>query len=493
MRVTPPASTDRGDAVSCEIRIRERTAAISGYREWMGSRAGVLFVLVLLTGCTKRNPIVCCTTSADCAAQGLPAGSMCSDGQLCVQNECTFPTNCQANSDCMEPTPLCTPDGLCGECLDSSTCGDRVCDTETHVCRGCSDDSECATGFCSPVTETCQPGTITPRYLPSICELPATNDLHVVVDTTFADPDCNGGIVVQSGGPSICVVRYRMISVAGAVTLAISSSQALALVADESLTIDGILDVSASGTIDGGGGGYLVSGGGASASASSGGGGAGFNSVGGPGGDATTGGAANGGGTFDVVGATVLMGGARSAGSLAGGGGGAVTLISCRGTVTVNGLIDAGGGGAKGGASNSPGPNGGWGGGAGGNIVLQGRAIDVTGQLYANGGGGGGGKPDTTNSAIGGLGEDGGRSLACASGGIATRGASGGAGGCGGLLPQAGDRYRVDASSTSAPSGGGGGGSVGFLQTYTPAGIAPNVHPSAVSPDFLPNGTIPTH
>jgi hypothetical protein len=46
--------------------------------------------------------------------------------------------------------------------------------------------------------------------------------------------------------------------------------------------------------------------------------------------------------------------------------------------------------------------------------------------------------------------------------------------------------------TASGDTPGGGGGSVGFFQSYTPAGVTPTLTPSHASPAFQPNATIPT-
>jgi hypothetical protein len=355
-------------------------------------------------------------------------------------------------------------------------------------------DNECPGGFCAMDTMTCV-SAIVPKYLPDICDTTATSaELQIVADTTLNTADdgvCNGGIVTQSGGPDICVVRYGTISVAAAAAVSVTGARPLALVADQMLSVDGILDVSAVGRASGPGGGLTISGGTPAFTAGTGGGGAGFQTVGAPGGTvAANGGAANGG-----VASTpqLLQGGPRAAGLMAGGrnvggggGGGGATLIACRGAVSVSGLVDAGGGSGTIGVSNgdpmNPADAGGGGGGAGGYVVLQGRAISVTGQFYANGGGGGSGIPGGAN------GSDGDRSTNRAPGGVNANGGSGGAGGAVNLSALPGLRAPVATPS----SGGGGGGGVGYFETCTPAGVSPMVNPTTTSPAFSPNGTIPT-
>lgn len=168
-----------------------------------------------------------------------------------------------------------------------------------------------------------------------------------------------------------------------------------------------------------------------------------------------------------------------------GGGGGALMLISCHGTVSADGTLNAGGGGGAGAYINLL-PIFAGGGGAGGNIVIQGRHVSFAGQAFANGGGGGEG---WTTSSPGAPGTDGLKSDTgpAAGGQLLTGAGHGGNGGWIGGAPTGGQHPTV---SVSGP--GAGGGSVGFLQIYTPANETPTITPSHVSPAFQPNGVVET-
>lgn len=308
---------------------------------------------------------------------------------------------------------------------------------------------------------------------------------------TSLDAGCTGGVIVQTGGPDICILRHETISIEAGVSLVVTGPRAIALVADRTVSIAGFLDVSAEGEKNGPGGGTLRSGG--SGVSPNGFGGAGFKTQGGSGGTSTLdGGAGNAGQPIDPASLAVLVGGPQIVpeidpnGSL-GPGGGAAVLVSCLGTVDVNGEIHAGGGRGAGGGFIVFANLGGSGGGAGGNVVFQGADVVITGHLFANGGSGGAGKP--SGSGTGAPGYEGERSLVAITGGIGTAGGgSGGAGGSGTSLPGHGKLTTMAPMSTA----GGGGGSVGFFQSYTPAGVTPTLTPSAASPAPQPNGTIPT-
>ncbi|MEO8701634.1 MAG: hypothetical protein ABI867_16430 [Kofleriaceae bacterium] len=445
----------------------------------------IVLVVAVLAGCdvlpTRRNPNACCTTEADCDALGIPIGSDCAANLECIDNTCTQ-TVCQADSDCTAPNGFCAPEGTCVECVESSQCGDSICDTTLHTCRGCEVNSECPLGLC--LDGACH-ASIVPKYLPNVCDAPATIPTRTFAKFTTIDTDDDAScteIVPQTDGPALCVIRAGVIDIAVGAELRASGSRALALVADDNLTVEGILDISANGRVDGPAGGLVTSGG--PATGLVGGGGAGFRTEGAPGGTTVDGGAANAGDAqLDPATLEILRGGTRPAASLAGGGGGAATLISCRGITVVSGILAASGGGGAGSRDLNPGVIAGSGGGSGGYFVLQGVNVDVTGQVFANGGAGGAGKTNLQTIAQGG--NNGTRSLQPALGGDASPGAGDGGNGGTSAAPSIGR-----AATVAGASGGGGGGSSGFLQTYTPAGVAPNLVPSAASPGFQMNLTI---
>jgi len=332
-----------------------------------------------------------------------------------------------------------------------------------------------------------------PRYLPDICDQLATlPSLEITTTASFdtnLDASCTGGVVAQLEKPDICVVRYGTFTLDDAKTLTVTGSRALAIVTDGDLQIVGTLDAAAHAGANGPGGGTRSSGGISTGSnaAAKGGGGAGFRQIGGDGGSATqNGGGAAGGPALSANGLASLIGGPKSDG----GGGGAVTLISCRGAVVVSGTIGVGGGGGIAGFDVISGPSlgeiAGYGGGAGGQVLLQGLDVRVTGSLFANGGGGGSGAP--ANDLAGDPGDDGSfSSTSCTAGGVRSPGGAGGKGGCG-ANPQSGQAP----SSSTATTPGGGGGSAGFLFVYVPEGVTPTLLPAEVSPALSPTLIAPT-
>ena len=395
-------------------------------------------------------------------------------------------------TDCGAPGCNATA-GRCNTCVPSST----TCAGSTVATCG-ADGLPGGTETCAlscTATPTAHCTYLQPVYLPNICDAPATVASFVATTDsidTAVDLNCNGGIVAQAGAAPICVLRYGTITVPAGVTLTFIGGRAVALVTDGLLDVRGTIDASARGTTSGPGGGVRALT--ALANATNGAGGAGGFTAGAAGGNTSTPGGGHAGGTiFDPLTTAALMGGQRAAqpsltlGIVGGGGGGGLTLISCRGTTRVSGVVDVGGGGGNGGQDQIGGsqfsPVGAGGGGAGGYAVLQGLAVTATGGFFANGGGGGGG---AINDATGNPGGDGLRSATTrAPGGLSLGGtsATGGSGSIGSSAPGIGN---------GASSPGGGGGAGGFFQTYTPVGVNATITPSSVSPPFASNRNTPT-
>ena len=423
----------------------------------------LLLVVAVVAACgTKANPASC--LDDHCSD---PARPFCDeDGSIGGE-----PNKCIAVS--------CNP-GEFAACRDDRalTCNATGNNYEQLDCEfGCSEEA----GGCNACnTSECERHII-PKYLPNVCNQliggePATVSSNATIDTS--DPNQCHSIVAQAAGPDICVYRRSSISLGRNATWSISGKRAIAFVADHDITIEGILDVSASYDsfqnkfTDGPGSGLVLSGG--TGAYPNGGGGAGFKTMGGAGGTQTADGGAGNGGAAAINPAqlAILVSGTQPEPSgmmfrNAGGGGGAATLIACRGTISVPGMIDAGG---SGGAGH-------YGGGSGGNVVLQGMMVNITGELFANGGGGGGGLP----------GEDAKRDTQPALGGpkAASYWGDGGHGGTGTLLPGNG--------KLGSDAAGGGGGSVGFFQVYVPTGVQSVLTPVRASPQLEVPATVATN
>jgi hypothetical protein len=473
----------------------------------------VAALLALAGGCNEHAPSSCtvhCTSDADCPGeQTCGELGLCTSGEACPCTAgeflgCADDTTarfCNATANGVEMqscgVPGCNADaGRCNLCV----AGTATCNADSTALERCGDDglvasTEACTLGCVAGDATVAPhcGHIAPLFVPDVCDSPATEpELIVPADTmidTSTDATCNGGIVTQTMGPEICVIRYAKIDLRAG-TVRVRGQRALALVADDALLVQGTLDVSADGATNGPGGGPYGSG--LPAETASGGGGAGFLLGGANGGSAeVVGGRQNSGGSpLDPLAPSIrLIGGPAAVTKSSvttlfpdgGGGGGAVTLVSCRGTVSVSGVIDAGGGGGQGGRdmnilAGSTNYAGGAGGGAGGAVMLQGIEVRVTGLVVANGGGGGGGC--STDNCSGNAGQDGPRSLVQAQGGAAKD--QGGGGGAGGA------QLGPGGGGPSYISPGGGGGSPGWLRALIPSGGSVTIT-STSSPSFQAN------
>jgi hypothetical protein len=205
------------------------------------------------------------------------------------------------------------------------------------------------------------------------------------------------------------------------------------------------------------------------------GGGGGYGATGGVGGNNGNGGT---GGTAGAIAGVAAINplagglGGGTSGGVGGGGGGALQLAS-EGTITVSGVINAGGcGGSVGSAT-----TGGGGGGSGGAILLEAPTVHVaaTGVLAANGGGGGGGGDVTTGGTPITAGEPGRPNATRASGG--SGGMNGFAGGNGGF-----SGTPAGQSGSNGNGAGGGGGGVGRVRLNSSTGAATLDTNSTLSP-----------
>ena len=236
--------------------------------------------------------------------------------------------------------------------------------------------------------------------------------------------------------PSILVLSFANLRIHSGTRVTITGSRVLALAVRDTLSIEGILDVSAgpdgapgsggfAGGSDGGSGQGPGSGGaglvGSLNVQEGGGGGGGFAVAGGAGGLAGTALGGRFGSPYGNPGLDPILGGSgggsgakadtASQPGAGGGGGGAVMLVSL-GQVQVlsNGVIRAGGAGGRGGGSGDAGG----GGGSGGAVLIVAPTVTILGIIAANGGGGGGADQDppsdgqagadTDQAAVGGTG-----------------------------------------------------------------------------------------
>jgi hypothetical protein len=415
-----------------------------------------VFLLLVVAGCTERNAATCLETHCPDPAKAFcdVDGSLSGEENSCIAVECSPGEFKQCRGDV------------------ALTCNSAGNSYDLLECEfGCEESVGCKPCTAGPQCEK----QIVPRYLLTVCnQLTDAGDLlvggDITLDTTN-DLNCSA-VVSQSNGPQICVVHQRSVTISANRTLKVIGPRAFALVADRDLNIEGVLDVSADGGASGPGGGFKTSGVTPEYGVEQGGGGAGGATAGGAGADtAAPGGAANG-GDMEPNPATItaLVGGTRATPATygsPGGGGGAVTVLSCRGTVSIRGTVDAGGGGGEGEKAAGVKRSRATGGGSGGTIVIQGLNVSLTGTFVANGGGGGS-IGTTANQGFGFPGQDGTRSTSRATGGVSSTG-DGGFGGA------------VSPPTPGGVSRGAGGGAAGFVLVYSPS-TTPTLDPFVASP-----------
>jgi hypothetical protein len=324
---------------------------------------------------------------------------------------------------------------------------------------------------------------------------PPTNDVPFAGQPPPLDTGVDGNctrVVTQSGGPTLCVIAGRTITVAG--SLVVIGARPLVLLASETISVPGVLNASSVLNVRRGAGANtgICTMNGITGQGDSGGGGGGaggsLGTAGGRGGDGDLNdngqpnGIANGGvpGVAQST-PTVLRGGCSGGrggdsdqqhrGGVGGDGGGAVYLIAGT-SITIAGDVFASGAGG-GAVSNSGGiEQGGGGGGAGGMIVLEAPIVDASGRVVANGGAGGGGGGLTSGGTAGGDGTTTSWDQR-AVGGIAAE-ANGGNGADGTAVART---TNLDGTSDTGGAGGGAGG-LGLVWVYG----APIQNGSKISP-----------
>ena len=312
---------------------------------------------------------------------------------------------------------------------------------------------------------------------------------------TDDDAMCTRVEAAQNRQQALCLLIATDLTIDSAGSLTAHGSRPLVVVAMNTLTIAGAVDVSShsgsntigaaaddsSCTIKNGSvqaAGTNTSGGGAGGS---------FGSLGGAGGAPAAGGALPASIGVDPTTLTLVRGGCIGgaggtdhSGHTAAGGhsGGAVYLMG--GTaVSISGAVRANGSGGQGGASTiATDYAGGAGGGTGGLIMIDTPSLTVTGVVMANGGAGGAGCSD--NASAGGPGADPSSPAIPAKGGVATGDGNGGTGGNGStqLPPQPGG-FGDPSGVTQAGAGAGGGGGKGIIRVFGSAVVGGTIVPAA--------------
>ncbi len=123
---------------------------------WGGSWIRVEAVVAFAAGCSRPNPVVCCSSPADCNSLGtLETSRPCAAPYVCIDHECaSAPADaagpgpaCTVDGDCPVTALHCAATGTCVACEDSTQCGaDKpVRDQGTNTCRGCTSDGTAGT------------------------------------------------------------------------------------------------------------------------------------------------------------------------------------------------------------------------------------------------------------------------------------------------------------------------------------------------------------
>lgn len=321
---------------------------------------------------------------------------------------------------------------------------------------------------------TLQAARVEPSNLPpGFCDVAVVTDLVLANERVFdTDVECDS-VVVQTGAPELCVVRFRNVTVASSGTVRAAGSRALVLAASLDFVMSGRVDLN----------GIVASAGTAPSPGANGAGGAGHASAGGTGGPSGSAAGLSGGparGNAALVPLTAGIAGGRSGSNGAGGaGGGAIQLVACGDfLLEATGTVEANGRGGAAGAGGGPQADGfgGGGGGSGGGILIEAETVALLGRVSANGGGGGGGGSGGALGASGTGGQSGQNggptTIRASGGGGGTSTPNGGDGGAGGALQPASNALAGDPGSFSDGGGGGGGGAEGRIRINTCTGLA---------------------
>ena len=441
----------------------------------LAMEAVVLFGLTL-NGCGSSNDSnpcegwtcsyhgECKVTEGKAACECDPFYEASEDGTQCLSsvNDPCAPYTCSGHGRChvdAEDKPYCECDNGWAQSGDKLDCIENDCQDDCGM-MGC-----CGTSCC--------------KAAPSNSDIIGTiedNGLSKNASGSFdTDNDCVSGsalgdcqLVPVTGGVDICTCRLSSLTIGS--SLHITGTAALAILAWDTITINGSVDISATGSTSGPG---AITQQDEEAS----------NWRGGKGGSNGTAGG-NAGDEPRPPKLTPLEGGQAGqdgcGGRKGGGGGGALQLVAGT-SINISGSIHAGGGGGAGGQYD---PDdqciGGAGGGSGGSLLVEAPNVSYSGTYYANGGSGGGGGNNTgqegeagkdalssSDPVQGGQGRDG---ASCALYG-AIEGGDGGAGSSGDSQGGDGQDYDSNQCPDLFPyvGGGGGGGGAGRLRINTRA------------------------
>ncbi len=416
------------------------------------------------------------TDGSNCG--GCGAAHACAGGTTCQGGVCAAPA-CPKGG-CNASGGTCSASGQACFCTSNNQCASGVCSKITGQ-NGMSCGSNCTLtaaavdGFdcvlqANGIPASCAlafgyaPSNFTATsYTPPASDTTDCNATYSSTSGTFTTGACAGqapGIhhgVAQAGGPSVDILVFNNLTIAGGSTLALTGSNAVILAVYGNATITGNINANgASGATNsttagasGPGGNYSC---GSSAGSSppnsnnnNGGGGGGATGAGGHGAADASGNAGGNAGVSRAHASIVPLYGGCPGGNggscghtQSGGGGGGAVQISAAGALAVSGMISAAGGaggpGTSGEGCGSTGFGGGGGGGSGGAVLLEGTSAPIAGTVTGGAGGGAGGN------------------------------STGGSGGTSGT-PTGGNGTTDTSNATKGGAGGGGG--YGYLKINT--------------------------
>jgi hypothetical protein len=385
---------------------------------------------------------------------------------------------------------------VCTPACDGAVCGDDGCGGS---CGSCDGDQLCQDGVCE--VPPCWWDYEPLHFDPCAIEAP-TGPLLLTADSTYTYNTDDGTLtgpnavdpateVLTTLDPEVRLMIVDRLEIPGDTALEVVGAMPLVVVSLDDIDIQGTVDVSSTlaqlgaganpatcGSAGGTGGPGTTSGNGSGA-------GGGGGGLGGEGGDgASPGGNGNFGGDkgLKIAPPAAIRGGCAggsggTSGGGDGGGGGGALYLAAQHSISISGVLHAGGAGGEGGQGTGSVPRcGGGGGGSGGYLGLEAPTVTLAlnAILAANGGGGGGGTD--INSAGNGAHGPAADAPAAAGGTGIENGGSGGIGAISGT-PDGGDGL----PKSSTRGAGGGGGGLGFIIVNSPALVDQGATLSAVA------------
>jgi hypothetical protein len=153
----------RSDMHHYRSLLRDSLTVVALCRHLRHMRLICAMVVAVAAACSQPNPVVCCSSPADCNSIGASEQTRpCVDGFVCIAHECANapPADaapaCTIDSDCPTAAPHCA-NNTCVQCVSSDQCAASapVCDQATNTCGVCVADMDCASAVCDSSNGTC--------------------------------------------------------------------------------------------------------------------------------------------------------------------------------------------------------------------------------------------------------------------------------------------------------------------------------------------------